>query len=300
MNSIFLIKIKKKSFPHLVQSIKNPRWSLMFYLSRIHLIRSLVIFFTKRPCQKVYLEEKSIFKDLDVNEAVEALRKDSLYLGINLPQPILQEILNFSVSASYYSDGNPRLPFRLAEKEKVEQQYQQNFVSGQHSDPSSLCPAIKKIENDPKLWKIAANYLETTPLFLESRLRWTFAVKEKISRPMQGVFNFHYDLEDYRFIKFMFYLSDVTTASGPHICVRGSHKKKKLQYQLSLVRRRKDQEIINYYGQENIETIYGKAGFGFVEDFYCFHKATLPPSQARLILEVKFGMNDYGKGITMR
>lgn len=296
----FLIKFKKKFLLMLFQSIKNPRWALMFYLSRIHVIRSLVIFLNKHPCQQVYLEEESLFKDLDVDEAVESLKNDSLYLGIYLPQPILQEILDFSNSAIYHSDSDPRLPFRLHEKKQVEQKYKQNFVSGQNFAPASQCPAIKKLENDPKLWKIAAKYLETTPVFSESRLRWTFAVKDKISKPLKGVFNFHYDLEDYRFIKFMFYLFDVNTASGPHVCVKGSHKKKKLQHQLSFIRRRKDQEIIDYYGQEKIETICGKAGFGFVEDFYCFHKATIPDSQERLILEIKFSMNDYGKGITIR
>ncbi|PSO85260.1 MAG: hypothetical protein BRC41_08590, partial [Cyanobacteria bacterium QH_9_48_43] len=67
-----------------------------------------------------------------------------------------------------------------------------------------------------------------------------------------------------------------------------------LRHQFSLVRERNDAEIINYYGKENVETVYGKAGSGFVEDFYCFHKGTLPVYKNRLVLEVKFAMNDYG------
>jgi len=55
---------------------------------------------------------------------------------------------------------------------------------------------------------------------------------------MQGMFRFHYDLEDYRFIKFMFYLTDVDLFNSPHhIYVKGSHEKKKLGYQFSILRR---------------------------------------------------------------
>ena len=63
-------------------------------------------------------------------------------------------------------------------------------MSGHHLNPSLLCPAIKKIENDPKLWEIAAQYLETNPVLIESRLKWTFAVGEAVSENMSGCFAF--------------------------------------------------------------------------------------------------------------
>lgn len=295
IGQIFWSKFKRKFFDYLVQIVNKPRWFLMFSTGRIQCLRSLMIFILKRPYKcKIHSNRNSLFEKLDVDKVVQQLRNNGLYLGVNLPQPLLQEILEFSSSTNYLGNAGSQTYFFLAEKEKEELRHQSKFVSAHHLNPSSECPAVKNLEHDPKLWTIAAEYLETTPVLMKSWLRWTFATEATVSENVKGFFRFHYDLEDYRFIKFMFYLTDVDSSNGPHVCVKGSHKKKKLQHQFSLIRERDDQEIINYYGIESVETICGTAGFGFVEDFYCFHKATLPVHGNRLILEVKFAMNDYG------
>jgi hypothetical protein len=92
----------------------------------------------------------------------------------------------------------------------------------------------------------------------------------------------------------MFYLTDVNLADGAHVCVKGSHRKKKLSHQFSLLRERDDQEIKEYYGQEKVITICDRAGVGFVEDPFCFHKGIVPQVRDRLILEFKFTINNYG------
>ncbi len=67
-----------------------------------------------------------------------------------------------------------------------------------------------------------------------------------------------------------------------------------LWLKFSLLREREDREIVDFYGKDKIEIICGKAGFGFVEYFYCFHKAMVPKTKNRLMLEIEFAMNDYG------
>jgi hypothetical protein len=107
---------------------------------------------------------------------------------------------------------------------------------------------------------------------------------------------FHYDLDDYRFIKFFFYLTDVDLYSGPHVLIRGSHKNKKLSHQLLGVRcaSKPDEDIVGCYGAENLVTICGPAGLGFAEDATCFHKGTLPTQKERLLLQIEFAINNYG------
>lgn len=61
-----------------------------------------------------------------------------------------------------------------------------------------------------------------------------------------------------------------------------------------MFRQRTDKDIIDYYDAKNIVTLCGKAGFGFVEDPSCFHKGTPPNHRTRLMLQIKFVMNDYG------
>lgn len=91
----------------------------------------------------------------------------------------------------------------------------------------------------------------------------------------------------------MFYLTNVDLSSEPHSCVKGSHEKKKLRYQFSLVRDKPDQDIVDYYSIENVMTICEEAGFGFAEDPFCFHKGTVLAHRDRLILEVKFASKNY-------
>jgi hypothetical protein len=222
------------------------------------------------------------------------LKHDGLYSGINLPQDLLEDILKFAESASYIANGNPKYTFLLTNKREEELNSGKVFVSGHNFNPGLICPAIEKIEKDPKLLKIVADYLGTKPVLIGSQIRWSFPTPEQqIPEAQRGFFHFHYDLEDYYFVKFFFYLIDVDLNNSPHVCVKGTHKHKKLKHQFSLIREREDQEIIQSYGEENIVILCEKAGFGFVEDLYCFHKLAIPKGGERLILEIKFAMNSY-------
>ncbi|MEM8831523.1 MAG: hypothetical protein AAGE96_19495, partial [Cyanobacteria bacterium P01_G01_bin.19] len=129
-------------------------------------------------------------------------------------------------------------------------------------------------------------------------LSWCF-VAERMMYEKNGDAQilFHYDLDDYHALKFFFFLTDVDVASGPHVCIRGSHKKKKLRHQFSWLIGRSDSEIIDYYGEENLVTICGEAGFGFAEDTFCFHRGTPPVERDRLMLQIEFAMNNYGMWI---
>ncbi|RUR79237.1 hypothetical protein ACF3DV_25590 [Chlorogloeopsis fritschii PCC 9212] len=286
------LKLRRRFLHYLGFAIKKPDWIFMFCFSRIHFIRYLVQIIYKEKMIISY-EGNSIFESLEVDHAVYTLKKEGIYLGINLPEPILREITEFSKHLIYLGDGNSQFSFNITDREKVEKRRNKKFITGYNFDISSLCPAIKNLEKDPKLWEIANKYFEKKPVNIISRIWWMFVQEKEVEERVKGVFRFHYDLEDYWCLKFMFYLTDVDIYSGPHVCVRSSHKKKKLIYQLSLLRERDDDDIINYYGSENVLTICEQAGFGFVEDPFCFHKGTIPVQKDRLILEVKFTLNHY-------
>ena len=264
----------------------------MFVFGRIQMVRSFVLLTSKQPLVEV-AEKNTEFEEINVDNVVEVLKKDAVYLGINLPKAILEEILEFSKEAIYLGNGNAKFPFSLAEKEQQEIKHEKKFITGYNLNSAGMCPVIKKLENDYKLWQIAAKYLERVPILIGSQLWWTFANKEVVDERMQGMFRFHYDLEDYRFVKFMFYLTDVDLSSSPHIYVKGSHEKKKLRDQFSFLRDRDDKDILDYYGVENVINICGEAGLGFAEDPFCLHKGTVPVRKDRLILEIKFASNTY-------
>ncbi len=288
-----LLRFKIKFRYYWICSTKNYKWSLMFILSRFQIFRSIATYISKPYSLDKYQENPSLFESLNVKDVVESLRANGYYLGIKLPQNIVKEIFSFTQSEKCFANQDQQIFFNLSEKEDAQAKYKKTFVISDYLYPET-CSAISKIENDPKLVEIAANYLKSKPISTNTRLWWSFAGDVALNERLNFAQElFHYDPLDYSSLKFFFYITDVDLSSGPHVCVRGSHKKKKLSHQLTLFIGRSDQEIINYYQFENIVTICGEAGFGFAEDPYCFHKGTPPMQRDRLMLQVEFCRNDY-------
>ncbi|WP_063748454.1 hypothetical protein [Fischerella sp. PCC 9605] len=286
--------IRSKVSPYYANTRRNPLWLLMFLIGRFQIVRSLVTWISKRSRAENDCLSSSSFPELKVDDVVSCLKQDGIYLGLRLPKQFLQELLNFANSNHCYGDGNYSCGFLYAEKDTAIQQYGKPFVRGEYYNTAVLCPAIKKLANDPKLLEIATKYLGKTPVFTSSRLHWIFTVPEAGYDFNKGAMNFHYDLMDYCSLRFFFYLTDVDLLSGPHICFRGSHKRKKFNYLLSLSRRQSEAELLDYYGFQKSLTVCGSAGFGFAEDPFCFHKAVPPISQDRLLLQIQFALYDYG------
>lgn len=284
---------------------RNPRWLFMFVFSRFRIFRSLMT--SSRKSSSSYAIQESIFQELDVDSTVKDLKEDGSCLGIKLPPDVLHELLEFVHSSSCYANGDRELGFPYARKTEAEEKFGQSFVRADYFNAVLLCPTIGKLVHDPKILEVASQYLGGKPLFTGSRLWWLFAKKEEDQAlltsemtllslkktPREGSYFFHYDLDDYRCLKFFFYLTAVDVSGGPHCCVRGSHKMKKISHLFSPSRRRPDKEIEDFYGSENIKTICGEPGSGFIEDTFCFHKATIPSTKDRLVLLIQFSLNDY-------
>lgn len=290
----FILRVKYKFNQEYKYLINNPKWLLMFIFGRFIFIRSFLSYFYKSPALEKYQNQTSLF-DVDVEYVVQLLKKDGLCLGVNLNENTLKEILEFASSTKFYPNYNPNLILNISEVERDKN----NFILGDYLDKAKLCPAINQLASDGKLLKIAALYLNAEPRFVETKLYWTFVTQADYEDRMKlGAVLFHHDPIDYHSLKFYFYLTDVDLSSGPHVCVRGSHKNKKIAHQFSLLIGREDQDITDYYGDENVVNICEKAGFGFAEDPFCFHKAVTPSHRERLVLQITFTLNKYRVGQT--
>ena len=282
---------------YLQKGLKNPNWLLMSTLGRFTIVRNVVVRFSRNKMSEdqTVKEALSLFREVNASDVVESLERDGLYLGLQLPQDILNKIIAFALSTPCYGNQDSKLGFLYPDKDKLEKQYGHTFFMAQYHNTCLSCPEIQKLSHDPKLLEIAALYLKTQPVFTGSRLWWNFAVdNQQPYDSSQTITFFHYDLDDYACLRFFFYLTDVDAESGPHVCVYGSHKNKSLLHRLMPVKRRTDDEISTFYGKESIVKIMGERGFGFAEDTFCYHKATRPRSHDRLMLQIQFATADYG------
>jgi hypothetical protein len=138
---------------------------------------------------------------------------------------------------------------------------------------------------------LAALYLGCSPIYQGSRFWWTRP--GEIADPTETGSRFHYDLYDYRAVVFLFYLTDVDQHTGPHVCVRGSHRLRSWSEQIHPRRHRSDDEIIRSYGAARIVTICGPAGMVIAEDPFCFHKVMLPIKGERLAAQLLYTGSDF-------
>jgi hypothetical protein len=276
---------------------QNPELFLMRKLSRFEIVRDWVHHFKRASNQsyRISSENSAIFPDLDVDEIVASITNNGYYSNFQLPPAILKEFLNYVDSTPCYGNRDSNQKFYYAEKSKIEARLGKPFRFSSYAIDQSCLPVLQ-LANDPAILAIAAQFLGTDPVYIASELLWSFSVPATQLEQLKAAQVFHYDLDDYRSIKFFFYLTDVDELNGPHVALQGTHKNKKFLHQLLGQRCASiaDEKLIENYGAERIKVFCGKAGFGFVEDPCCFHKGCLPAQGERLLLQLEYATKDYG------
>lgn len=277
---------------------QDPRLFLMRKFARFEIVRDWAAMLLKSPTKprEIGREESSILGDLDVNSIAATIETDSCYQGLQLPEDVVQELLEFASSTVCYINRDLKRPWRCKGTEQVGANLPKNSRLCSYMSNSKLSSTLKKLEKDPGILAIAAKFLGAQAVHMGSEISWSFPVAGTHVQQREAAQVFHYDLDDYRFIKFFFYLTDVDISSGPHAYIRGTHKHKKWLHQLIGTRCADidDEKIVECYGAQNVVNVCGKAGFGFVENPLCFHKGTQPTEKPRLMLQIEYAINDYG------
>lgn len=238
----------------------------------------------------------TLFPQLDRVGIVDELRRVGVAFGLKLPAEVVSAINNYAATSVCYADRIPSCGFTLDQRAEAEVSLGKPILVAQYFNTESHCPEIAKLVQDPALQAIACEYLGSVPTFVGANLWWTFPVEALESDRDQHAHLFHRDVDDFRFFKFFFYLTDVAPSDGAHVCVAGSHKQPP---QLRLVdrwniRRYTDQEVEAQYSKDSILEICGVAGEGFAENTLCIHKGRTPTKQPRLLLQLQFALFDYG------
>jgi hypothetical protein len=144
------------------------------------------------------------------------------------------------------------------------------------------CPHALELANHPRLLQLAKIYLGCTPTVSSIGIRWNFPTRD----PDQ-VQRYHRDTDDWRFVKFFLYLTDVADeAAGPHVFVRRSH----LESGRIRARAYTQADVLRRYGSSAISSITGPRGTMFLADTSGIHKAAVPFHQPRLGLEVGYSL----------
>jgi hypothetical protein len=293
-----LLTLTADSYSRSYQYLKHgPSHFFMYILGRFRIVRSLMVgLYSLRNTKAVPAAGPALIQDVDVDKAVRSIREDGFYPGLQLRPEVIEQLLAFSSMATCFGDGKADYPFVIADKEIVERQAGREFKLGRYLYASQSAPVMQALASDPQLLAITRKYLHTEPVLVSARMWWSFASPADAKQQLEAGQGFHYDLDGYRALAFFFYLTDVGLSDGPHLYVKGTHKTKRLRHTVSLYKGRNDAEIEKSYGLEKQVVCVGTAGTGFAEDIFGFHKGLHPETGNRLIVQLRYGLRDYGTG----
>ncbi|MGI8397556.1 phytanoyl-CoA dioxygenase family protein [Agrobacterium deltaense] len=270
---------------------ENPAWLPMFMLARTMPFRK-AHWLTARRVPRSVETAPSMFGNLKPEVVADELRRTGIFTGLPLPKDIQQELFRFGCETPCFGNFERKLELLAGEHTEAEQRFGRTILSGHHFERVMQCDAALAVQRDPLLLDIARHYLGGEAKLITTRTWWSFPTKSASEEDLsRASFKYHFDLDDWRMLKFFFYLSDVDSDAGPHIYVRGSHNRRRLKHQLTLLVGHPAEEVLEYYGSENVVELTGKAGTGFVEDPFGFHMGTPAKTRPRLMMEVGFGVS---------
>lgn len=281
---------------------ENPGYVLMRAAARFSSIRNacLAVQRRMRPSLADYVREletrpSRFFPHQEARAIAEGIERDGYAFGLDLAEEHVTELRRFADNEPCYVDRDPKLGFMAKEVAAAREKLGRPFLLAQYFNLLKRSRLVRDLSNDPLLLAIAARYLGTPPNLVGVNLFWSYPEQVSDNERSYAAQLFHFDLDDFKFLKFFFYLTDVDMESGPHVMVRSSHRVKSysgLGERLK-IRRYADEEIVSAYGEDRIVTVTGPAGTGFAEDTICIHKGLAPTAKERLILQIQYAINDW-------
>lgn len=271
---------------------ENPAWLPMFVLARTMPGRRLhwALSARHKPSGN---PPPSIFGPLDASAVADALRSDGIFTGFQMPAEVQKEITRFALTTPCFGNFDRSLEFVAPRHDEAERRFGRSLLSGHFFERSLKSPGVRAIQADPLLMDVAKHYLGASAQLITTRIWWSFPTKAstEADRSLASLDKFHFDLDDWRMLKFFFNLVDVDEGTGPHVFVKGSHNRRKTKHQYTLLVGHPADEVLDYYGADQAVTLTGPAGSGFVEDPFGFHMGTVPVAKPRLMMEVGFGVS---------
>lgn len=261
---------------------------LHYALGRFYCVRRTygVISGLRRPPISPDTRSASIFGRDVVDLAVRQLHDDGVAPGFDLPAGITANIREYAERSPCRRSGDRR-QFAYPEVSQGRLPDGKPVILGMVDDPRA-CLEIDRLCADPILLIVASRYLDYRPRHVEPRLYWSFvcdAVREDRLAQWQTI-DYHFDVDGYSFIYANFYITSVDRKSGAHAYIRGSHKRKP-SWMLLHSANQPDEAVLQHFGKESEVFVEGGAGYGFLEDASCYHKALVPQTRERLMLQVR-------------
>ena len=246
------------------------------------------------------IEPRGVLGDLSPDEVahvVDIIDRDGFFVApVLLPDAQCDQLLEFALSSQYnWIDGWRKNPAQFDRENPIAIKYQMS------QEDLIANPVVQDLMADKSFLSIAQTYLNCAPTLDLIGLWWTTDFSRVPDRNSATMY--HFDMTRIRWLNVFIYLTDVTTESGPHTFVRGSHKPGAIPWRFLSrgYERIADDEVIEHYGEENIVEFLGPRGTILFEDTRGLHKGKHVLDGDRLIFQISYVDSMFGgEGETSR
>jgi hypothetical protein len=257
--------------------------------SRSSVWRKINLFFLKKFRKVEKIQDYPALIDIDPQIHLNNIIKNGYSPGITIPDSLLKELIAFSNEAQFRIHMNPdnlmQIKFDSPEATREEGNHFACLNAHLYNE------ACKKVAYDKNVLSVVRGYFGMEPVVSSSALLWTYPIHANGKCLGDNEWGFHYDLDDYKFLKIFIYLNNVDIDAGPHVLVEKTHLKKSFYEKLH--RRLSDAEVKERFPNQ-IRIIEGKAGSAFFADTYNIHKG-LEPKKKRCIYAVTYSVTNVQK-----
>jgi hypothetical protein len=149
---------------------------------------------------------------------------------------------------------------------------------------------IQTLMSDPSLLAVAQAYLGCLPVLSSVHMLWSTPARLAENAREELAQMYHFDMDRLKWLKFFFYLTEVTSERGPHCFIAKSHRTGR-QLPSLLARgyvRYPDKELEPYFPAADRIELTGPVGTLFAVDTRGYHKGITPRTGDRLMLQLEF------------
>jgi len=229
---------------------------------------------------------KSRFVDPgELDAAVAGIRRDGFYVFTKVADSsIVEAIREFAQRVPAQGRGSSVAPAPYPRSNPEQGRYDISEETALQS------PEVQEFVTDPAMALIAKRYLGQPVLMDEVAFWWTTSKKAEDAN--LNAQQFHQDRDRLSLLKFFIYLTDVTPETGPHVYIRGSHRK--IPFALRADGRKTDEDVKRAGLWDEVQEICGPAGTLMAVDTIGLHKGKTPETGDRLALENEFATSLFG------
>jgi len=157
---------------------------------------------------------------------------------------------------------------------------------------------ITKIINDPVILSLVSFYLRSNVSMRAVSFWHSFESADHQPRGELAQL-FHYDLDEFRWLKLFIFLTDVTYKNGPHVFISGfSRPGYKASSLLSRgYARISDDDMEHYHPRSSWQYLTCPAGTLTLADTRCWHKGTALQSGVRSVLQPEYAPTTFSKNL---